>query len=473
MKNREFRAAAAMLAALLLLVPAVLCGFAFGLPAQYTETFLGELPYKMERLRTAEDRRIILVGGSSVPFSVKSGLIEAELDGFSVVDFGLYADLGTPVMLDWLEEELREGDIVIIAPEQNAQALSEYFSGESVWQAVDGRFSLLKGLSSSRFEKLAAALPVFAGKKCAYALSGSPEPADIYARASFDSYGDIDSPLRSANIMAGGFDPNQAISFSPDVLSGEFVSLLNEFAALCQEKGVSVYYRFPPMNRAALEDSSEKALDNYYDYLRSQLDFPILGDPHRSILDSGWFYDTNFHLNDSGATVFTKYLVEDLKILLQDTSPTEIALPTMPELAAPSLLEGDNSCAGCFTYVQGTDGWIIDGLTEAGRFAEVLIIPVSYEGQTVTAIAEDVFRQNTAVKEITIQENIGILYDGMFTGCSRLERLILTSESPSCYTVGDGLMDGADFLITVPASALDQYRRHYSWQQYSSYITAE
>ena len=473
MKNHDLITVLAVLTALLLLIPAVLCVFAFALPAQYAETFLGELPCKMERLRSAEGPRIILVGGSSVPFSIKSELIEGSFPEYSVVDFGLYAELGTPMMLDWLEEELREGDLVIISPEQDSQALSAYFSGDAVWQAVDGAFPLLKGLSPDRYERLLAAFPVFAGKKCRYFLNGSPQPDDIYARASFNRYGDIASSLRDANIMAGGYDPNQIISFSTDVISEDFLSLLNEFAAFCQEKGVEVYYRFPPMNQAALEDASEKSVDSYYDFLRQQLDFPILGDPHRSILESGWFYDTNFHLNDSGATVFTKYLIEDLKILWKDTSPAEIAIPPMPAPAAPGPIDGDSSCADCFTYTLAEDGWIISGLTEKGRTAQALILPVSLEGQSVVGIAADALTEAAALREVTIQENIGTLYDGMFAGCSRLEKVILTGDSPSSYTVGDGLMEGAEFFICVPSSVLDAYRRHYSWQQYSAYLIAQ
>ena len=469
MPRRPLRTVLTVLAVFLLLIPLVLCIFGFLLPAQYTQTFLGELPHKTELLRTAQKPRIILVGGSSVPFSVKSELIQAAFEGYTVVDFGLYADIGTPVMLDLLEEELRPGDIVIISPEQNSQALSTYFSPESLWQAIDGSFDLLEQLSSHRYEKMAAAFPVFAGKKCYYALFGNPLPQDIYARSSFNAYGDIESPLRSANIMAGGFDPNQPISFAPEVISGDFVTLLNDFAAHCRQIGADVYYRFPPMNAAAVT-SDTGSPDDYYDHLNSRLDFPIMGDPNRSIMASGWFYDTNFHLNDSGATVFTKYLIEDLKILFLDTSPTDIPLPAMPAPTPIRPVPGDDSCAHCFTYRKTDNGWIVVGLTAEGNAAEVLIVPTTYDGQPVVGIDQGVFQNNHRLKELVLQENIGLLYDGMFRGCTGLRRLVITG-APTTYTVGDGLMEGANFLICVPADQVDDFRRHYSWQRYSSYIT--
>ena len=40
--------------ALLLAAPVTLCLLTFGIPAQYTETFLGELPHKADALAEAE-----------------------------------------------------------------------------------------------------------------------------------------------------------------------------------------------------------------------------------------------------------------------------------------------------------------------------------------------------------------------------------------------------------------------------------
>ena len=86
---------------------------------------------------------------------------------------------------------------------------------------------------------------------------------------------------------------------------------------------------------------------------------------------------------------------------------------------------------------------------------------------------EAVLQNNNVLKELTIQPNISDLWDGFAHGCIRLKRIILTGEEPSAYSVGDGLMDGASFLIQVPAAALDAYRRNYSWQKYEPWLTSE
>lgn len=458
---------------LLLLLPLtlMLCGFL--LPPQYEETFLGEMKYKFQRLRTTEGKRIVFLGGSSVPFALDSALIESHVKDYKIVDFGMYANLGTVIMLDWAMAEIHEGDIFILMPEQNSQTLSCFFSGESIWQAADGAPELLTFLSPKRIEKLLAAFPVFAGKKLNYTFTGSPVPDGIYARSSFNSFGDISYPKRNSNIMAGGFNPNDLICFSSEIISTDFIEEMNNFATYAQEKGASVFYHFPPMNQKALStDTDIVSIDAYYNFLQEQLSFPILGNPHSCIMESDWFYDTNFHLNSSGSIVFTKKLIENLKLLFQDTSITAITLPPMPK-GERITTATDNSCVDCFTYKELADGWEVTGLTEKGRNSAELILPAFYMDKPILSISTTLFHGNTMLKTLTVQDNIGTLPDEMFKNCSSFHSLILTAKDPSSYMIGKSLMQGADFLIYVPESTYDAYRRHYSWQIYSSFLTYE
>ncbi len=38
----------------------------------------------------------------------------------------------------------------------------------------------------------------------------------------------------------------------------------------------------------------------FFDLCNRTFDCPVISDPNRYVLDSGWFYDTNFHLNTPG-----------------------------------------------------------------------------------------------------------------------------------------------------------------------------
>ena len=92
----------------------------FGLPSQFGNTFLGELENKIDRLYSLDKPKIVVIGGSSVPFGVDSKLTEKAL-GMPTVNFGLYATLGTKMMLDISKGAIKKGDIIVIAPDTDAQ----------------------------------------------------------------------------------------------------------------------------------------------------------------------------------------------------------------------------------------------------------------------------------------------------------------------------------------------------------------
>ena len=433
------------LLALLLAGPLFLLGCGFGLPAQYDESFLGELGDKCALLAESPSPRIVLVGGSSLAFGVDSALLEQEFPGYTAVNFGLYAALGTQMMLELSAGQFQAGDIVILSPEQQQQTLSCYFNAEAAWQALDGNFGLLTRLDPEHFGALAGQYPYFAARKLNYFLKGEkPAPQGVYRRASFDEHGEVQAGC-TANTMPGGWDQNTPVLLEAEIFDPDFVQAVNAWAAAAEAQGAQVYYRFSPMNAAAVQGDA----DEYYDWLRGQLDFPILGDPHACILDPAWFYDTNFHLNEAGRQLNTRNLVRDLKAQLGDASKTEIDIPAMPAMATAETARGDDSDAKYFTFEQRGDAAVLTGVTEEGRSRESLTVPTRWQGMPVTAIA-----------------------DGAFAGCGALRVIRLQSADPTACVPGQNLLQGchADVTIEVPDGAADDYTLSYFWSGYAAHI---
>ena len=333
-------------AALLLALPLALLAWGFALPAQYGETFLGELKYKVRLLEETPGPRIVLVGGSGVAFGADSELMERELPGYTVVNFGMYAALGTTVMLDLSQPLLREGDIVLLIPEQQEQALSGWFDPAVMWQGLDGAFQLLSALPGDKLERLAGAFPAFAGQKLGCYMQGEPPRSQgVYRRDSFNGHGDVSSALCAQNEMPGGFDASTPIRFGPDLVRLEFAGRVREYAQAARAAGAVLWYAPCPMNAAAVEGAED--MDGFYAALQEALGLPLAGDPRDFILEPGWFYDTNFHPNTAGKTVYTRALIRAVKAMLGDSSPTDIPLPEMPPLAGEEAGEGDSSDTVC------------------------------------------------------------------------------------------------------------------------------
>lgn len=451
----------------LLLPGTMFCG-AFLIPSQFDETYLAELPDKIRRLESNKDKKkIVVVGGSSVPFSIRSSLMEKELSGYSVIDFGLYADLGSKVMLDMALPFIAKEDILVFAPELHSQMFSDYFSSSLLWQAFDGNYSCLNYLALEDRAKMISAIPEFTKSKFSYWNSSKPSTGDIYMRSSFDEYGDISSSLPSGNDMEGLVDLTRMISFDDSLFNADFLSYLNSYYRKVTKKGAKMYYRFAPMNEKAIENPD--GIDAFYEKLSSFLDFPIMGNPHDSVLDALWFYDTNYHLNNSGSIYNTIRFIKDIKLELMDDSKTSIDIPVAPLPIQKEYVRQNDEDLCFFRIKEGEDSCSVIGLTEEGKKRESLVIPSMYKDKPVVSFSAEVFSDCMA-KRVTVQDNIRELADGCFHD---IPEVVLTNRSPSSLKVGTELIKNSSTKIFVSDDVLSKYKTDYTWSMYAPYLYPE
>ena len=442
---------------------------AFGLPSVYEDTFLGEMKYKIKRLKETDGKRIVLIGGSGVPFGVRSDLIEQYLPEYKVVDFGMYASLGSDVMLDFAKARINQGDIIIFMPEQHEQTLSMYYNGASLWQALDGDYQSYWLLSKEKRERLVGDLFKFSQDKFKYNYLEKIDLGDsIYQRSSFNEYGDIKDGIATYNTMQGLYDPTTLISFDSSVIHDDLINYVNDFSDYISKKKATMFYYFAPANSLAKQDNS--SVDAYYDYISNKFSFEILGNPSDSLMDPEWFYDTNFHLNDSGSIVYTKKLIQNIKLTLNDTSITDIDEPTKPDIPEEEIDDGDNSQADNFYYEASGDDLVITGIKTT---SESMIIPFRVNNKKVVGFNADVFQNKAGIKEIFIQSNIRYIYDYSFNGCSDLVKIHINNKKPSSINIGVHLLDGTDANIYVPEDIYGSYVTNYNFGIYADRIMPE
>ena len=403
----------------------LICGF--GLPVQFGDTFMGELKSKYERLKETSGKRIVLVGGSGVAFDCDSALMDDFFPSYEIVNFGMYAGLGTKAVMDLSENYIHEGDIVILSPEQSEQTFSDYFNGEYMWQAADGAFGMLRDLKSENFEAMLGNFPRFALEKLNYVMKGQkPQTDSIYQKKSFNTYGDIELDTCRENILPNGYDVNQKVRFTEDVVQPEFVDYMNDWAKRLEKKGAVVWYRYCPVNKLSVEDMDDLAA--YDVFLRQKLDFPVIGNPENSLMEAEWFFDTNFHLNQPGKEVNTVQLIRDMKAMLGDDRAVTVELPEKPHRT-----------------------W--------GE--------VSAETRIWTAKDSETYQGE---ETIVIPENVTQIEDYAFSNCAGLKQIVLEQKDPSKCIVGQHLLDGTGAEILVPQMSVDSYKRNYFWSVYAGRI---
>lgn len=403
----------------------LICGF--GLPVQFGDTFMGELKSKYERLKETSGKRIVLVGGSGVAFDCDSALMDDFFPSYEIVNFGMYAGLGTKAVMDLSENYIHEGDIVILSPEQSEQTFSDYFNGEYMWQAADGAFGMLRDLKSENFEAMLGNFPRFALEKLNYVMKGQkPQTDSIYQKKSFNTYGDIELDTCRENILPNGYDVNQKVRFTEDVVQPEFMDYMNDWAKRLEKKGAVVWYRYCPVNKLSVEDMDDLAA--YDVFLRQKLDFPVIGNPENSLMEAEWFFDTNFHLNQPGKEVNTVQLIRDMKAMLGDDRAVTVELPEKPHRT-----RGEVSAETRIWTAKDSE---------------------TYQGEEM----------------IVIPENVTQIEDYAFSNCACLKQIVLEQKDPSKCIVGQHLLDGTGAEILVPQMSVDSYKRNYFWSVYAGRI---
>ena len=431
----------------------------------YEDTYLGGMKLKRDRLKSLEGKRIVFIGGSSLCFGLRSRLIAKELKDYEVVNFGLYGGLGSEAMLDLALPHLHEGDIAIISVEQNKQTLSSYFSPREMWKAIDNCKDAFFDLDSQDKKQMAADALSFSSEKSSYLLSGAKAEGDgVYAYSSFNEEGDIEVAEVSSNIMHRGLDFNHMVSYNFRIVEDSFIDSMNEFAKSAQNKGISTYFWFAPANSSAILDNSK--IDSFYADLSNAITFPILGNPHDAIMDSSYFYDTNFHLNNAGSQNNSRRFVMDMKAELGDVSKTDIELLPPPEAEEEEEKEGNNGDLDCFEIREIDGEVLLTGLTELGKEKESIMVPYSYQGKVIHSFFHTLFQGESSIREVIIQDNIKSIPDGSFAG-SKISRIKILNDSPSTISVGRGLLRGSSANIYVPWYALSKYRSNYFWSVYS------
>ncbi|MBO4283842.1 MAG: hypothetical protein J5958_04360 [Clostridia bacterium] len=444
-----FRALIAVLALAVFVSPFAVLVSAYLLTTPvYGNTFYGELDDKYDALYRAQGEKIVLIGGSSVAFGYDSETLSTLFDR-PVINFGLYAALGTKLMLDLSEDAIGEGDIVLLAPELDPETLSLYFNGGATLRASDEKPAMLKKIKRENLGSLFGALWSVTGEKLHYGRVGAPDPDGVYNSRYFNPAGDLDYP-RGANLMDGYYDPTTPVTADETIVSPDFLAYLNAWIDRVKGKGATVYYVFCPINAMALTEnrngeeiplatdaleteigetsisitgvslpaSAVARCDAFETYLEKNLHCPLLGRMTDFVYPPNYFYDTNFHLNTTGVEWHTAGVGN---LLFQKENGTdETPLARMGWLPPLTVSLGDMETVydvGDLSYrLTISETFAVVGVTDAGLEKETIVLPPS-----VTVFDRKLDREITCP--------VSLIATGAFSGAAKLSTVVIGDQS--------------------------------------------
>ena len=463
MKNKWIRGAVFLL--LLLLIPGLLLGVGASLPKIYAESYYAELSPMTRRMEEAERKKIVIVGGSNVAFGLDVELLETLLRekgyDYTVCPYGLYAAVGCSAMLSLSENALGEGDLAVLAIEPTEETFSTYFGATAFLKCTESDAGLLTRLNAAQRRAALGNYVSYLSERYGIVRSGAlPKAEGVYSRAAFGENCNLDYE-RPGNLMALGFDAAEPVDLAALRIEEGFVEQVNEYCRTAERRGAQVLLSFSPVNRSALKDESRETLTAFFKLCNESFLCPAISDPARYVMDSAWFYDSNFHLNTAGATVRTVRLAEDVLAWLGCTGAVDYPLPEAPD--SVYVVPEQTGDAEDFLYeaLAYDAGWTVVGLTEQGKAKTVLELPSVYEDKPVVAFAAGAFDEAKNLEELRLPETIETIPNLAFLDCPWIQRLVLLHEKEPCG-VNDYSFEGADELkVFVPADAWPMYRDGY------------
>ena len=299
----------------LLLFGVVMLAISVRLRTNVTD-YLAGIKYKHELISKTVSPKIILVGGSNLPFGVNSKKISEHFN-MPVVDMGLHGSIGLKYMGNEVKPYISEGDIVVMVPEYE-----QFYDKKG---SLNGDISLLylvydfypegrQYVGWEQWMKLTPLFPQYASYKYRnftnsklMSLLNKPDMKfdSIYNQHVFDEYGDANS---HSHLSPRHFEPHR----SDAGINQSTIDYLNNFYEFVKEKKAQMYYSYPSLEERSY-DLCIKPIAILEKELKEQAKFPILNSPVEYRMDNRYFFDTPYHLTEEGEQLRTDKLIADLE----------------------------------------------------------------------------------------------------------------------------------------------------------------
>lgn len=283
--------------------------------------------------QTADRPRLMIVGGSNVPFGLDSEQLGEAFPDYSVTNLGISASLGLDFMLNHVGSRAQRGDMVLLAPEylhfatrcscspalidmmRICPRTSEFLSVAD-WKDLGD-----SGLGNVRY----------VCRRIQPRLRGV-RPNE-FRRNDFNSLGDMvahhDMPptYQKKRIREKGFSAKWDVQTN---ILDQQVQRLNEFAEKCRAEGIEVVLSYPPLSETSW-NANQQIIVEIREKLSQELKIPILNEEMTPSWPDEMYFDTEWHLTAAGKEQRTAELIASMRRFRPE--PESGRLPVIPATA--------------------------------------------------------------------------------------------------------------------------------------------
>ncbi len=290
-----------------LLFASIMTAIYFGTGALNKQGRLSTIIDKHQRLETIQESKCILVSGSSMHYGIDSKMLEDSL-GKKVVNMGIQGSIGLNYMIEEVKPFIKEGDIIILAPEHTHFNELSIHGENTLYRLVSIYPKGIQYLNIHQIMDFPPNIGLATGEHLTQIRIDLTNK--LKKRSTFRSLNNKYGDYIGHKDKKGIYNPSEtAKNHSSEKIKPETIHLIKEFAKYIASKKATLIISYSPVSKS---DENEALNQAIVETLRAEK-LPLVGDINSYVYPNDFFFDTSHHLNYDKRQTRTKQLIADIR----------------------------------------------------------------------------------------------------------------------------------------------------------------
>ena len=258
---------------------------------------------KHQQLDSIKDNRLILIGGSNLPFGIDGKMLSDSLQT-NTINMGLHAGLGLKFMLNEVKPSIKKNDIIVLCLEYPLYL----DDAKTDFDLIDYTQEVYPPAQKYYEFNIKEKLLVYYNKFEKTFNKKEEVTNAVFNRKQFSKYG--------GNI--GHLDkPNEKVLKNKEAIGkieiSESLKLIQDFNALINQKGSRLLISYPAYELTEYNKNKAILIELDQQLRANLIDITFINKPETFAFETEYFYDTVYHLNGKGREKRTRIFLEELK----------------------------------------------------------------------------------------------------------------------------------------------------------------